>query len=202
MNIRLTIVLSFLMSASSWALSASQVKEGDVILQRSTTRQSQAIADATHSQYTHVGVIIFRSGKPYVFEARQGVTFRSLSAFLSTGYQGKYVLRRVRGGLSANALTKLKAQVARFQGKPYDIYFGWADDKIYCSELVWKMYDRALGINVGRLQQLRDFDLTSPIVRQIMRERYGNNIPYGETVIAPSALAEASSLETVASNWF
>src|SRR5437867_163185 len=27
---------------------------------------------------------------------------------------------------------------------PYDLTFEWSDDKIYCSELVWKVYERAL----------------------------------------------------------
>ena len=60
---------------------------------------------------------------------------------------------------------------ARFQGKPYDLSFEWSDDRIYCSELAWKIYDRGLGLRVGRLQKLRDFDLSDPAVRQKMKER-------------------------------
>ena len=46
----------------------------------------------------------------------------------------------------------------QFEGKPYDLYFEWSDERIYCSELVWKMY-AALGVKLGTLQKLREFDL-------------------------------------------
>jgi uncharacterized protein YycO len=31
-----------------------------------------------------------------------------------------------------------------FEGRPYDIWFGWDNKYIYCSELVWEIYDNAL----------------------------------------------------------
>ncbi len=34
-------------------------------------------------------------------------------------------------------------------GKPYDIYFEWDDRAIYCSEIVWKAYQHALGIELS-----------------------------------------------------
>jgi hypothetical protein len=42
---------------------------------------------------------------------------------------------------------------------------------------VWKIYERALGVKVGRLQELREFDLTDAAVRAKMRERYGKDVP-------------------------
>ena len=62
-------------------------------------------------------------------------------------------------------------------GHNYDLYFGWADDRIYCSELIWKVYDRGLHRQLGALQRLRDFDLTSPAVQAKLRERYGTTCP-------------------------
>jgi uncharacterized protein YycO len=59
----------------------------------------------------------------------------------------------------------------------YNIYFEWSDDNIYCSELVWKMYKEALGIEIGTLQELKEIDLTSDVVKNKMRELYGTNIP-------------------------
>lgn len=63
---------------------------------------------------------------------------------------------------------------------------------------VWKMYQRALGIEIGQLGVLREFKLDDPVVRAKMRERYGSKVPLDETVIAPSAMFESSLLETVA----
>ncbi|SCC05171.1 Permuted papain-like amidase enzyme, YaeF/YiiX, C92 family [Gilliamella bombicola] len=44
-------------------------------------------------------------------------------------------------------------------GKPYDIWFGWDNNYIYCSELIWKIYDKALKLKIGQLQTIKDFNL-------------------------------------------
>ena len=84
-----------------------------------------------------------------------------------------------------------------FQGKNYDLAFDWSDERIYCSELVWKLYQRAAGIEIGRLVQLKDFDLTSPAVVAKLKDRYGTAIPMEETVISPAAMFEDPKLITV-----
>jgi hypothetical protein len=63
---------------------------------------------------------------------------------------------------------------------------------------VWKLYDRALGIQVGRLQKLSDFDLTDRVVRAKMAERYGRDIPMDSTVISPGTIFESPELKVVA----
>jgi hypothetical protein len=77
------------------------------------------------------------------------------------------------------------------------MYFGWGDDKLYCSELVWKIYKQATGLEVGKLQKLKDFDLSNPIVARKLKERYGNKIPLDETVISPVAIFNSQLLMTV-----
>ena len=88
----------------------------------------------------------------------------------------------------------------QFKGKNYDLTFEWSDNKIYCSELIWKVYQRATGIEIGKLQRLCDFDLTNEVVKNKMKERYGNKIPVNEIVISPEAIFESELLETVKSN--
>jgi hypothetical protein len=84
-----------------------------------------------------------------------------------------------------------------FDGKRYDRYFEWSDDRMYCSELVWKIYKNALGIEIGELKQLKDFDLSSPEVKKIVKKRYGNEIPLNETVISPESMFNSRLLTTV-----
>ncbi|HUU59948.1 MAG TPA: hypothetical protein VMZ50_10410, partial [Phycisphaerae bacterium] len=55
----------------------------------------------------------------------------------------------------------------------------------------------ALGLEIGRLQRIRDFDLTHPAVRSRMNERYGNNVPLDETVISPASMFDSPELRTV-----
>lgn len=82
----------------------------------------------------------------------------------------------------------MKEAGERYLNKNCDIYFEWIDHKIYCSELVWKIYKEAANIEIGELEKLSDFDLTNNIVIEILKERYGNNIPMNEVVISPKSI--------------
>ena len=87
-----------------------------------------------------------------------------------------------------------------YEGKPYDLYFEWNDERIYCSELVWKIYKNAIGLEIGKLELLKDFNLSSPEVKKKLRERYGENIPENETVISPVSMYNSELLKTVFEN--
>lgn len=89
----------------------------------------------------------------------------------------------------------------QYLGKPYDCYFQWSDSKMYCSELVWKLYDEA-GIQIGQLQQLGSFNLSETEVRQKLEKRFGSDIPMDEKVISPSAMFESGKLKTAPSAMF
>ena len=84
-----------------------------------------------------------------------------------------------------------------FKGKPYDIYFEWSDDRIYCSELVWKIYHECAGVDIGELEKLSSFNLDEPAVKQKLKERYGNDIPMDEQVISPASIFESDLLMIV-----
>jgi hypothetical protein len=75
--------------------------------------------------------------------------------------------------------------------------FEWSDDRIYCSELVWKIYQRALGVELGALQKIKEFNLKDPAVQQKMKERYGAHVPLEEPAISPVSMFGSSRLVTV-----
>ena len=85
----------------------------------------------------------------------------------------------------------------QYLNRPYDIYFSWDNQAIYCSELVWKAYDGALRIQLAPLEKLRQFNLNDPVVQKLMRQRYGTQIPFNENVISPKALYESKLLREV-----
>ena len=99
--------------------------------------------------------------------------------------------------LTPGAVARLHARTADFAGRPYDLTFEWSDGRIYCSELVWKLYQRALGVRIGELQKIREFNLGDPAVRAKMRERYGDKVPMDEPVISPVAMFDSPLLVTV-----
>jgi uncharacterized protein YycO len=181
----------------------SELREGDLIFQTSLSRQSQAIQLATKSKYSHCG-LIYNDGKDYfVFEAVQPVKRTSLDKWIARGKDGKYVIKRLKNVdqvLTPAILAKMKLIGHKFKGKNYDLTFEWSDDKIYCSELIWKIYHRATGLEIGKLEKLSDFDLTNEAVKLKMKERYGDKIPMNEIVISPVAIFDSELLKTVKSN--
>jgi hypothetical protein len=184
-----------LLAASTSA--SEPLRDGDIIFHTSRSAQSLAIQRATHSPFSHVGVIFFRQGEPLVFEAVATVRYTPLSKWIARGNGGKYVVKRLKAPLGTAQAEKLRSLAARYAGKPYDLYFEWSDKRIYCSELVWKLYRDALGIEIGARQKLREFDLSDPVVKAKMRERYGTNVPMDEPVISPGAQFDSPLLRTV-----
>ena len=181
----------------------SSIQNGDIIFHTSKSRQSQAIQLATGSKYSHMGIIYEDHGKYFVYEAVQPVKLTPLADWKKRGENGHYVIKRLKNAeevLSPAVLSNMKEVGQQYLGKSYDIYFNWSDEKIYCSELVWKIYKEAADIEIGTLENLSDFDLSSDYVQSIMTERYGNNIPLNEKVISPAAMFNSSLLVTVEEN--
>lgn len=176
---------------------SAQYQTGDIIFQTSKSAQSKVIQKATHSPYSHMGMIVNRNGQFWVLEAIQPVKYTPLQQWVDRGVNKHYVVKRYQTALTAIQQTKLVKNAEGYLNKPYDIYFEWGDDAIYCSEIVWKAYKNALGIELAPLDQLKSFDLTDLSVKALMKQRYGKSIPLQEKVIAPSALFNSKKLVLV-----
>ena len=177
-----------------------EIQNGDLIFHTSTSGQSLAIQIASNSKYSHVGMIYQDGGKDYVLEAVQPVKLTLLSEFINRGENKHYVVKRIKDSdavLTSEGIAKMKMIGGKYLNKNYDLKFEWSDDKIYCSELVWKIYDQAFGIKIGALQQIKDFDLSDPVVKAKAKQRYGNNIPLEELIITPDRMFRSDKLVTV-----
>lgn len=176
------------------------VQDGDIIFQTSLSAQSQAIQKATRSPYSHMGVILYKDGKPFVFEAVATVRYTPLAKWIARGKDGHFVVKRLSKAqpvFTPANLDRLHAVARTFEGKSYDLTFEWSDQRIYCSELVWKLYQRAIGIEIGQQQRLRDFKLDEPAVQAKLKERYGDRVPLDEPVISPAAMFNSKLLQVV-----
>jgi len=190
-----SLILSFFLYFLS--VYATVYETGDIIFHRSKSSQSIVIQKATHSPYSHMGMIVNKNGQTRVLEAVQPVKYTPLQEWINRGVNKVYVVKRYKQSLTQAQQTKLVRQAESYLNKPYDIYFEWSDDAIYCSEIVWKAYQKALGIELAPLDKLKHFDLSDPRVKALMKQRYGQNIPLEETVIAPSAIFNSKQLMTV-----
>jgi hypothetical protein len=196
----LRYALLALLVACGVGRASTALRDGDIIFQTSRSGQSLAIQRATGSRYSHMGVIFHRGRQPFVFEASATVRFTPLQEWIARGEGKHYVVKRLRDArerLTPEVVRRAQAVARGFKGKSYDLTFEWSDQRIYCSELVWKIYQRALGVEIGALQRLGDFRLDDPAVPAKLRERYGSQVPLDEPVISPAAMFEGRGLEQV-----
>ena len=176
------------------------LKDGDIIFQTSQSSQCEAVKIATKSKFSHCGIIFIIDNKPMVLEAVQPVKITDFDKWISHGKNNEYTVKRLidSGPIAAfSTIVKMQEYGKSMLDKDYDLYFGWEDDKIYCSELVWKIYKQGADIELCPLQKLSSFDLNHPKVKKILSERYGNKIPTNQTVVSPESIEKSNLLHTI-----
>jgi uncharacterized protein YycO len=179
---------------------AIELHNGDILLQSGASKQCKAVKEATKSTFSHCGIYFEDNGKGYVYEAVQPVRKTPLTEWIHQGLKNEYSVVRLKKAdslLTAGNIKKMKSVATNLIGKDYDIYFDWSDEQMYCSEYVWKIYKNALGVEICPTKKFKSFDLSSPIVKAIIAERYGKNIPLDEQVIAPSDLYQAPNVDII-----
>lgn len=170
-------------------------KEGDIIFQTTSGETGKAIQLATHSQYNHCGVLFFENNKWVVYEAVQPVKKISLAEFNA---RGKGTVKRLANTtLTSGDISKLKTLFKSYEHKNYDEAFNWSDDRLYCSELVYKLYTNALGTELCKPRKLSDFDLSHPLVKQKLNEKYSGHIPLNEPMVSPEDIFRSTLLVSV-----
>ena len=145
-------------------------------------------------------MILMHDGVLMVYEAVSPVKFTSIDFWIKRDQNRHVVVKRLKDAdsiLTKANLAKVDSVASTFEGRPYDSAFSWLDDKLYCSELVWKIFDRALKIDIGDLRTLKDFDFSSPEVQKKLKERYPAGVPLDETVISPQDVFQSGLLVTV-----
>lgn len=178
-----------------------QLQDGDIVFQSTNSSQGKAVKAATNSPWTHVGMVFFQNGQPMVIEAVQPVRITPLKKFISRSPSTFYAMRLKDSNKHINAQTIAKAEsyCNKQLGKNYDLQFRWSDDRIYCSELVWKVYKEAGNIELCKPRPFKSYNLKHPTVQRIAKQRYGSvrNLPLNELCVAPSDLAQSPMLVEV-----
>lgn len=195
----ITLMWFTVLAVEAYAQSFSiGLQTGDIIFHQSKSAQSTSIQKATLSPYSHMGLVVQRNQQFWVLEAIQPVQYTPIKKWIERGEQHHYVVKRLKSGLSHRQKQALVTAAERYLAKPYDLYFEWDDRAIYCSEIVWKAYAYALGIELAPLQKLQQFRLADAEVQALMKKRYGQRIPLNETVISPQAIFQSKALVEVA----
>ena len=129
-----------------------------------------------------------------VYEAFNKVEATPLSDFLYRGRDYGFSVYRLQPRYKKFIPQTLDATRA-FLGLEYDMRYSMDDDKIYCSELVWKAFKNASGIELSETEKLSDLNW-KPYIKNIEFFEKGP-VPMGREMVTPMALAKSPSLELV-----
>lgn len=175
-----------------------QLQEGDIVFSSSVRGQGEAIIAATGSRHTHCGIVIKHAGRLMVLEAVQPVGITTVESFISHGRPGTFFAMRANIAPTPESYRKARTWGMAQVGRNYDPRFLWDDHNLYCSELVWKIYQKS-GIELCPLRRFRDYDLNKPSVRKTIKQRFGgmDRVPMDEKVVAPSDIAASELLSEV-----
>lgn len=184
----------------------SELRTGDLVLHTSRSAQSTAIAVATHSPYTHVGVVVQQAGQWWVVEASRRAQKTKLAAFVARGRTPTWVVRDPR--LDDETVRDQVARAAlSLLGTPYDPAFSEGTEALYCSELVVVAWAKA-GLAIGEVEPVGSLDLEAPVVRALFAKRWRRHpacrgvadagtcrdIVAQELVVTPAGLARDTTL--------
>jgi hypothetical protein len=195
----MTRALLWLCLLGSTAVAAEpRLRSGDVVFQTSRSTQSRAIQQATHSPYSHVGLVEVSRDGVFVLEAISPVSRTPWKRWRARGEGARVTVLR-RAGLTDEQRAAVVAAARSSLGRPYDWAFEWGDDALYCSELVRKAYARGAGVELGAMQRLDSLDLTG--LKPALVQRYGPEVPLDLELVTPASIAADPDLELVFSTF-
>jgi hypothetical protein len=152
------------------------------------------IEAATHSPFSHCGIVADGPRGWVVVEANGSVKEMKLEDWLGQGREGAFVACRFTSKYAEKA-PQVVAEARKYLGKPYDVHYDFDDEKIYYSELVFKAFKTVCGEECGKVVTLGDLDWRPH--ERVIRFIEAGGLPLERRMITPKHLAEAEQLQPV-----
>lgn len=174
---------------------AYEMQDGDVVFQSFPHNAlTDAIEGVTESPLSHCGILRRSDAGWMVIEAVEPVRETPLTDWIRRGREGRYLVFRLKAP-HREKIPAFLAAARRYLGRPYDIRYRMDDEKIYCSELVYKAFRDAGGGELGRPQKLGDLNWRPH--ESFIRQLEGGAVPVDREMITPRGVSEAPQLEKV-----
>ncbi len=190
-----TVFFAWLWGPAYLAYWKYQPQPGDIVFQSlPPSRLVNMIEGVSQSPYSHCGIVSREGGRWVVIEAYNSVEITPLKEFVFRGRGSGFAVYRLRAQ-HQHHVEGMVASAQKFVGRPYDSRYRMDDERIYCSELIFKCYLDASGEELGRLVALGELDW-KPFEGSI---RYFENgpVPVERPMIVPCNMASAPQLELV-----
>jgi hypothetical protein len=180
---------------------AYEPKSGDLIFQAEIVPNGIAIQAITMSRYNHVGIVMKRGGKFYVYEAIGSVTRTPLKKYISrNGTYGKFRVMRLNDNAKPFNYSRVMTEISKLYGKRYDFNLGWSDNRVYCSELVYKVINRGTGTSLTNPKTINQRPFIN-ILSMIIKTQFKiPSISKTTQIVTPGEISSSSKLTTVYTN--
>lgn len=191
----LSIPLLFISCAAATPFSPYTPQQGDIVFQSLPHMPViDAIEGCTHSPYSHCGIVVKQGSVWHVLEAIGPVRLTRLEKWISQGRKEEFAVYRLKPAFQPKVDAMITA-AEKFIGLPYDIQYELDDEKIYCSELIYKGFLNASGERMRKTVKLGDLDWRPH--EKVIRAIAGDPPPLEREMITPRDLAKAEQLEAV-----
>ena len=178
----------------------SVLQPGDVLFTSIPNFLYRRVARATGSQTSHVGIAFYDADKGWrvAESAVPAARYSTLTNFIERSDNGWLVVRRVKGGLSADKVNKLRQECNARLGKWYHFGFDYHARGQFCSKFVYQSYLDGLAMEIGELQKfqaLLDSLPDTPLL--FWRLWFLGRIPWQRLTVTPGSQFNSDKLETV-----
>jgi hypothetical protein len=169
-------------------------QHGDLIFQGAAGDPlGDLIKGLSQSPIAHCGIIVKDGDATLVIEADAlGVVKTPYATFIKAE-GGQYRVMRLTKADNVDALVQAALKEL---GKPYDRKFQMDDKALYCSELVYKAYQKAYGAELAKPRRIADMNYR-PHLAAMTAMNQGKAPDLKQQIVLPADLAASDKLQVV-----
>jgi len=178
---------------------SNQLKEGDILFTSINAFLYRQVAQGTGSWCSHVGFAVKEDGRWMVIESAVPVVRKGpLRKFLAKTCNGEVSIRRLPKELTGTEIDALRQAANKRMGGFYHLGFAYESKRQFCSKFVHEVYKEALGVELGKVQTLRQLITENPQANlTFWRCWYFGLIPWQRKTLTPASQLHDPQLETV-----
>ena len=139
-----------------------------------------------------------RKSKMKILAVTDSVIFQTVEEFIA---RRKFeVLRMVEPDkyMHPGVVRELDMITRNYINRPADPQLSWDNDKVYSSELVWKVYLQILMLQeISITSNMVDLKWSKPAAKRYLNEHFKGQIPSKQVLIFPDAIYNSQLLEIV-----
>lgn len=179
------------------------IESGDLIFLATSGDTLETIAQLSGATrgYNHVGVAIVIGDEFYVYEVRKVVQFTTYQDWVENkGKSRNIAVYRLEGAdsiLTSEAMNKLIEVARRYEGVAKDTLFQWTSEAMYNAELVWKLFDEALDIQLCGLSNPLKYNVVKSKLSSTLIDRRFSALSLSEKMVLPVDLIKSTLLQLV-----